>query len=87
MAHLGVTLAADVDLGVAHLLPAAWHGRIGLAVGLRLLVAPWLLGFSDDATARSFCIAAGAVILIVWALTAYRGRTAAEDRTAATPGG
>jgi SPW repeat len=86
VAHLLVTLATDFDLGVAHLLPAAWHGRIELAVGLLLLVAPWLLGFSDDATARTFFIAAGVVILIVWALTAYRGRTAAEDRTAATPG-
>jgi SPW repeat len=86
VAHLLVTLATDFDLGVAHLLPAAWHGRIELAVGLLLLVAPWLLGFSDDATARTFCIAAGVVILIVWALTAYRGHTAAEDLNAATPG-
>jgi hypothetical protein len=53
VAHLLVTLATDFDLGVAHLLPAAWHGRIELAVGLLLLVAPWLLGFSDDATERN----------------------------------
>jgi hypothetical protein len=31
-------------------------------------------------------MAAGVVILIGWALTAYRDRTAAEDRTAATRG-
>jgi hypothetical protein len=85
--HLGVTLATDFDLGVARLLPAAWHGWIELVVGLLLLVVPWALGFSDDVTARTFFIAAGVVILLVWALTAYRGRTAAEDRSAATPGG
>jgi hypothetical protein len=52
--HLGVTLATDFDLGVAHVLPAAWHGWIELVVGLVLLVVPWVLGFSDDATARTF---------------------------------
>jgi uncharacterized membrane protein YhaH (DUF805 family) len=84
--HLLVTLATDFDLGVARLLPVGWHGRIELAVGLVLLVVPWVLGFSDDATARTFYIAAGVVILIVWALTAYRGRTAAGDLNAAARG-
>lgn len=46
-------------------------------------MVPWVLGFSDDATARTFYIAAGVVILIVWSLTAYRGRTAAGDLNAA----
>ena len=73
--HLLVTLSTDFDLGVVRVLPAGWHGWIELVVSLALLVVPWVLGFSDDATARNFYLAAGVVILVVWALTAYSGRT------------
>jgi hypothetical protein len=70
--HLLVTLVTDFDLGVARLLPARWHGWIELVVGPVLVVAPWVLGFSDDATERTFFIAVGVVIFAVWALSAYR---------------
>jgi uncharacterized membrane protein YhaH (DUF805 family) len=78
--HLLVTLATDFELGVARLLPARWHGWIELVVGPVLVVVPWLLGFSDDATERTFFVAAGVVILVVWALTAYQGRGTAALR-------
>jgi hypothetical protein len=54
VAHLVVTLATNFDLGAARLLQTAWHGWIELVVGLVLLISPWILGFSDDATARTF---------------------------------
>jgi hypothetical protein len=73
VAHLLVTLATDFDRGVVHLLPAHWHGWIEFVVALVLLAAPWILGFGEDPMARSFFVAAGAVIFLVWALTAYRG--------------
>jgi hypothetical protein len=73
VAHLVVTLVTDFELGVARVLRPTWHGWIELVVSLVLLVSPWLLGFSDDATARTFFIGMGVVILLVWFLTAYRG--------------
>jgi hypothetical protein len=79
--HLLVTLATDFDRGVAHLLPVRWHGWIELGVSLALLVVPRLLGF-NDATARTFYIAAGLVIFVVWALTAYRAREAGAATSA-----
>ena len=80
--HLLITLATDFDRGVAHLLPVRWHGWIELVVSLALLVGPWLLGVSDDATARTFYIAAGLVIFVVWALTASRAREAGAATSA-----
>jgi hypothetical protein len=72
--HLLVTLATDFELGVARLLPARWHGRIELVVGPVLVVVPWVLGFSDDATERTFFVVVGVVIFAVWALTTYQRR-------------
>jgi hypothetical protein len=84
--HLLVTLTTDSDLGVARLLPPG--GTAGSSwVSLAILVMPWVLGFSDDATARIFYLAAAVVIFVVWVLTSYHGRTTAAGDLGASAHG
>lgn len=50
------------------------HGIVELIVGVALLILPSFAGYSPGSPARRFYLAMGAVILVIWALTAYRGR-------------
>lgn len=70
--HLGVTLGTRSPGGTRGPLPLPAHGGLELAVGVALLVLPWIAGWTG--VARTFYAAAGLVILVVWALTDYRGR-------------
>ncbi|MEO8383108.1 MAG: hypothetical protein ABI779_25855 [Acidobacteriota bacterium] len=68
--HLILTLVTAFPLGAAKLVPFAIHGGIELVVALALVVLPWLAGFTG--IARTFYVAMGAVIFVVWLLTRYR---------------
>jgi hypothetical protein len=48
--------------------------------GLFVLVAPWILGFSDQGVPRNFFVAMGILILIVAALTDYAVRESLPPR-------
>lgn len=69
--HLGLTLATDFSRAGARPVSLVLHGGVEGVVGLALVALPWLLSW--DGPARTFYVAAGAVILLVWALSAYRG--------------
>jgi len=45
-------------------IPSKTHTIIGVLVGIILIVAPWLLGFSDEPTATRVAIIVGAFILV-----------------------
>jgi hypothetical protein len=77
--HLLMTLLTDFPMGVWKRIPFFVHGIVELVVGIGLLILPSYAGYSPGSPARRFYLAMGAVILIVWALTAYRGRTTTAD--------
>ena len=68
--HLAMTLATDFPAGVARWVRFPLHGRVEFVVGVALIVLALVL-FRGPAFA--FFAGAGAVILLVWALTDYRG--------------
>jgi len=71
--HLTLTLLTHFPGSAERPVSLALHGAIELAVGVALIVLPWLVGWGG--TARVFYVVAGAVILGVWALSAYRAET------------
>lgn len=75
--HLLMTLFTRFPMGVWKQIPFVVHGIVELVVGIGLLLLPTFAGYGPGSPARRFYIAMGAVILVVWALTAYRG---AEER-------
>lgn len=68
--HLAMTLLTRFPPRTRRPLPLPLHGAVELVVGIVLLALPWLLGWSG--TPRAFYLAAGSVILLVWALSRYR---------------
>lgn len=72
--HLLLTLLTRFEGDGSGLVPLKAHGLIELVVGLALVAAPIALGWTG--AARTFYMAAGVVILAVWALSQYDGRAA-----------
>ena len=71
--HLLMTLMTRFPAGRWKTIPFFVHGIVELIVGIALLILPSFAGYSPGSPARRFYLAMGAVILVVWALTAYRG--------------
>lgn len=74
--HLVLTLLTDFPMGAWKRIPFFVHGIIELVVGIGLLILPSFAGYGPGSPARRFYLAMGAVIVVVWALTAYRESTA-----------
>ncbi len=74
--HLLLTLLTDFPMGAWKRIPFFAHGIVELVVGIGLLILPSFAGYGPGSPARRFYLAMGAVILVVWALTAYRTSTA-----------
>ena len=73
LVHLVLTLLTRFPMGIWKVIPFVVHGIVELVVGVALLILPSYAGYAPGSPARRFYLAIGAVILIVWALTAYRG--------------
>lgn len=71
--HLLMTLFTRFPMGVWKRIPFFVHGIVELVVGIALLLLPTFAGYGPGSPAKRFYLAMGAVILVVWALTAYRG--------------
>ncbi|MGH9949019.1 MAG: hypothetical protein ACRD6X_17750 [Pyrinomonadaceae bacterium] len=69
--HLSLTVLTAFPLGLVKLVPFSIHGMIELVVSIALVLLPFVLGFSGDAAARNFYIAAGVVVFVVWLITDY----------------
>lgn len=76
--HLVLTLITRFPMGRWKIVPFVVHGIIELGVGVFLLLVPVLGGYGPGSPARRFYTVLGAIVLVVWALTAYR----AADRSA-----
>lgn len=72
--HLVLTLVTRFPLGVFKIVRLPIHGSIEFAVGLLLLALPWMAGFFRGVHSRNFFFGIGMLILLIWALTDYRGR-------------
>ena len=72
-AHLIVTLISGFPSAAIKLIPFTVQGWIERIVGSALIIAPFVLGFSDELLARNFYIAMGAIIIIAGLLTDYQG--------------
>lgn len=75
--HLLMTLLTDFPLGVAKVVPVKLHKIVEMLVGPVLIIAPWVLGFSGNFTARYVYIAMGIIIIAVGLLTDYFGSKSA----------
>ena len=69
--HLVLTLLTRFSPGGSQPLALKIHGIVEMLVGPVLLVAPFALGW--EGIAKTFYLAAGTVIIAVWALSAYGG--------------
>jgi hypothetical protein len=69
---LVMSLMTRYPLGLWKTIPFFVHGIVELIVGAVLLILPSFEGYGPGSPARRFYLAMGAVILVVWALTAYR---------------
>jgi hypothetical protein len=73
---LVMVLMTRYPMGLWKTIPFFAHGIVELIVGVFLLILPSFDGYAPGSPARRFYLAMGAVILVVWALTAYRDRDA-----------
>jgi hypothetical protein len=69
--HLLMTLLTRFPLGRWKVIPFPIHGIVELIVGVALLILPSYAGYAPGSPARRFYLGMGALILVVWALTAY----------------
>ena len=74
--HLVVTLLTKFPDTGHRLLSLRIHGFIELAVGVVLIVLPWLAGWTDNA--RTYYVTVGVILLVIWALSNYGRQYGAE---------
>jgi hypothetical protein len=73
-----LAVVSDAPTGLARTLPAASHVVIDYVLGLLLIVAPFVFGFSgDDTAATAYFLALGVAYVVLAVLTRYRGPQAA----------
>lgn len=70
--QLGMSLMTAYPLGAAKVIPFTIHGTIEAVTSVFLVVAPFLFGFSEVASARNFFIIGGLGLFGVWAVTNYK---------------
>ena len=82
---VGVTMlvieaSSDLGTGLAKVIPGNIHAVLDLLVGVVLIAAPFLFGFSDEGTPTAVFIVAGVLGVLIAIATRYlpgRGREAA----------
>jgi hypothetical protein len=55
-----LAVATAWSRGIVHLIPPVWHGYADIAATVALIVAPFVLGYSDHAVPTVFSIVLGA---------------------------
>jgi len=71
--HFALTFFTRFPLGVLKQVGFPIHGAIELMVGFLMIVFPWIASFARGVLSRNFFIAIGALIVLIWFLTDYRG--------------
>lgn len=78
--HAAMTLITAFPLGAIKIIPFPVHGLIELCAAVFIILAPWILGFTDGLDAKYFFVAAGIVILVVVLLTDYKAAAPPPDQ-------
>lgn len=73
VAHLLLTLITKNRLGIFKTLPMVVHGAIELLIAVLLLALPWIADFAAGVHSRNFFILTGMIMLIICAMSDYRG--------------
>jgi hypothetical protein len=60
------------------------HAAVELLLAVLLILMPWIAGFAAGIKSRNFYVAVGVLMIVLWALTDFRGRRDAPvaDRAA-----
>jgi hypothetical protein len=66
------------------ILRLALHGAVELVLAIVLVVLPWVAGFERGVLSRNFYVAIGLLLIVLWALTDWRGRRGAPSAGRAT---
>ena len=74
--HLILTVITDSPMGLIKVLPLTIHGYVELAAAVVIMIAPWIFGFSEDATGRWYYILVGFAVFVTWLLTSYKSAEA-----------
>ncbi|PYE54868.1 SPW repeat domain-containing protein [Deinococcus yavapaiensis] len=80
----GLTLLTRRMPSIAKAIPVHWHGGIDLVSAFVILALPWILGFSDEPTARSLFVVLAVVEGVVWLLTDWRDRETVTEASRGT---
>ena len=58
------------------------HAAVELLLAALLIVMPWIANFANGTRSRNFYVAVGLLLILLWALTDFRGRrnAAVADR-------
>ncbi|MFO7275509.1 MAG: SPW repeat protein [Pseudomonadota bacterium] len=62
--------AVLISAGIAVYMPKAWEEAINIALGILLLVSPWVLGFAGETTQMSNAVIVGVLVAAfgIWAI-------------------
>ncbi|MFB9990440.1 hypothetical protein ACFFLM_00335 [Deinococcus oregonensis] len=72
---LGIlTMMTAFRPGLLKLIPFPVHGGFDLVTSVIVAALPWILGFSDQTTARNLFLCITAMLVGVWLLTDWRSR-------------
>jgi hypothetical protein len=66
-----LAVATAWSRGIVHLIPPVWHGYADIAATVVLIIAPFVLGYSDHAVPTVFSIVVGAGGLVATLLTRF----------------
>ena len=77
-------LFAMAILTQTKMLRLALHGMVELVLAIVIVVLPWVAGFERGVLSRNFFVAIGLLLIVLWALTDFRGRRGAPSAGRAT---
>ena len=69
-----LALLTRYPLGVLKVVRLPVHGAVELALAVILVLMPWIAGFAAGVKSRNFYVAIGILMILLWALTDFRGR-------------
>ncbi len=70
---LVMSLLTRYPLGVRKVIPFVAHGIVELVLAVFLLLLPSIGGYGPGSPARRFYTIMGGALIVVWALTSYKG--------------
>ncbi len=69
--ELGLALLTAFPSGVLKVIPVRVHGGIDLVTAFVIATLPWLLGISQQSTARNLLLAVALLVLVIWFMTQW----------------